>query len=283
MKKAILILAVVLFLFVSFRMTETDAREIRVWGVKTGKAVSFVQMIDDIRKARLVFIGETHDKILHHRLQLEIIRKLHDIRVPMAVGLEMFMAENQDVLDRWVRGDISEENFIRAYYSNWNFPWPLYADIFLYAKDNKIPLIGLNLPPEISRKVALSGFSSLTKEEREKLPAETGCVVGKEYMEFIRRAYAMHGHRDKKFLYFCEAQLLWDQTMAKNLLSFLGRNPDKMVVVLTGNGHAWKRGIPEQVRLLSPKTPYRVLLPFVSGYIDPDDIAPGDADYILSP
>jgi uncharacterized iron-regulated protein len=282
MKKFVLILSLFVPLF-GFYVPQISAGEMRVFRVSDGKTVSFGQMIDDIKKAKLIFVGETHDNKLHHRLQLDVIRKLHDLKIPIAVGLEMFTAENQDVLDQWIRGELSEDNFIKAYYANWNFPWPLYGDIFLYAKDNKIPLIGLNIPPEISQKVARSGFSSLTKGELEKLPPEMGCAVDRKYMEFIRRAYAMHGHRDKQFLYFCEAQLLWDQSMAQNLLAFIGRNPDKMVVVLTGNGHAWKRGIPEQILMRSPKTAYRVLLPFISGYIDPSEITHEDTDYILSP
>jgi uncharacterized iron-regulated protein len=283
MKKIVFILSVVFFIFEVCFLTEINAGEIRIFRVSDRKTISYGQMIEDIRKAKLIFVGETHDNKMHHRFQLDVIKGLHDLKIPIAVGLEMFTADNQAILDRWTAGTISEDNFIQAYYANWNFPWPLYGDIFLYAKDNRIPLIGLNVSPEIAQKVAQSGFSFLTKEEREKLPPETGCVVDKEYMEFIRRAYAMHGHRDKQFLYFCEAQLLWDQVMARNLLEFLRKNPDKTVVVLTGNGHAWKRGIPEQVRTLSEKTHYRVLLPFVSGYIGPSEIAYEDADYILLP
>jgi len=238
-------------------------------------------MIEDLRKATLVFVGETHDNELHHRLQLEIIRDLYSAKAPIAVGMEMFTASSQEYLNSWIAGKINPDDFIRVYYKNWGFPWPVYRDILLYVRDNKIPTIGLNIPPEISRKVASSGFSSLSKEEREKLPPETGCAVDEHYMKFIKRAYAMHGHGGKQFLHFCEAQLLWDQVMAVNLVEFLRKNPGRMVVVLTGNGHAWKRGIPEQVRMLSSKISYRVALPDVPGSTDPANISVEDADYIL--
>jgi len=51
--------------------------------------------------------------------------------------------------------------------------------------------------------------------------------------------------------------------------------------VITGNGHAWKRGIPEQVRSLSEKTPVRVVLPHIPGHIEPAAVSHADADYIL--
>lgn len=113
------------------------------------------------------------------------------------------------------------------------------------------------------------------------MPPETGCVVDERYMKFIRRAYAMHGHRDKRFLYFCEAQLLWDGVMARNLVKFVKKNPGRTVVVLAGNGHAWKRGIPGEISGLSSKIRYRVVLPYIHGYIDPQNISIEDADYIV--
>lgn len=70
--------------------------------------------------------------------------------------------------------------------------------------------------------------------------------------------------------------------MARNLAAFLKKNPDKIIVVITGNGHAWKRGIPEQIRALSGGIRYKVILPEIPGYIDPQNITIEDADYILS-
>jgi uncharacterized iron-regulated protein len=91
----------------------------------------------------------------------------------------------------------------------------------------------------------------------------------------------MHGHGGKNFVYFCEAQLLWDQVMARTIVEYQKKNPGKTVVVITGNGHAWKRGIPEQVRFLNEKTSVKVVLPHIPGHIDPSAMSPADADYIL--
>ena len=255
--------------------------EPRVFRVRDAKTVSFEQMIDDLRKSSLVLVGETHNIESHHRWQLDIIEALNNSKTPLAVGFEMFIAENQDELDRWVRGSLTIEEFIKAYYRNWSFPWPLYEAIFIYLRDNRIPAIGLNVPAEITQKISKYGFSSLTRDELKKLPPETGCAVDEKYMEFIRRAYSMHGHRQKQFIHFCEAQLIWDQVMARNLVEYIKKNPQRTVIALTGNGHAWKRGIPEQVRSLSEKIRYKVILPGVSGYIDPGSVTSGDADYIL--
>jgi uncharacterized iron-regulated protein len=279
--KTFFIISLAVIFFQACLQTKTHADGTKVFRTGDRKTISYQQMIDDLKKVNIVFVGEVHNQEAHHRLQLDVIKALNNAKIPVAVGLEMFIVKNQNILDQWVAGTISSDAFIKAYYENWDFPWPLYRDIFLYVREYKIPAVGLNISPEITRKVAASGFASLSKEELAKLPPETGCAVSEQYMKFIRRAYSMHGHNNKNFLFFCEAQLIWDQVMARNTLEFLKNNPDKKVIVLTGNGHAWKRGIPEQIRVLSEKTSYRVVLPHIPGRIDPRDITSQDADYIL--
>jgi uncharacterized iron-regulated protein len=283
LRNIVIVLSILLIASQACYQTKTAAQQKPVFRVSDKKTISYVQMINDLMQVQIIFVGETHDSEVHHRLQLDIIKALYDSGKPLAVGFEMFTAKSQDILDQWISGNLTQDQFIRAYYENWNFPWPLYRDILLYIKDKKIPAIGLNVEPAITRKVSRSGFASLTKEELERLPPDVGCAVDKHYMDFIRRAYAMHGHGDKGFLFFCQAQLLWDQVMARNITGFLQKNPEETVVVLAGNGHAWKRGIPEQVRLLSEKNRYRVILPTIPGRIDAGSITTDDADYLLSP
>lgn len=286
MKKTIpvfMIFCVALFASQACYGTKTGVQQKAAYRVNDGKTVSFGEMIDEIKTAQVVFVGESHDQSTHHQLQLEVIRALQREGKPLAVGFEMFTARSQPVLDRWVSGQMPQDEFIRAYYENWTFPWPLYRDILLFVKEHRIPAVGLNVEPSITRKVAQSGFASLTKEELATLPPDVGCAVDKEYMDFVRRAHAMHGHGNRNFVFFCQAQLLWDQVMARNIVGFLKNNPERTIVVITGNGHAWKRGIPEQVRLLSSSVTYRVLLPMMPGHIDSSSISTGDADYILTP
>lgn len=283
LKNIFLVLSVILLASQACYQTRTDAQQKPVSRVSDKKTISYAQMIADLGQSQIVFVGESHDNQGHHRLQLDLIKALHGSGKSLAVGFEMFTEKSQNALDEWVAGSLSHEEFIRVYYENWNFPWPLYRDILLYLRDNKIPAVGLNVEPSITRKVAHSGFASLTKEELAMLPPDIGCAVDKHYMDFIRRAYAMHGHSDRGFLFFCQAQLLWDQVMARNIIGFLKRNPERVMVVITGNGHAWKRGIPEQVRLLSGDISYRVILPFIPGHIESRFISTGDTDYLLTP
>lgn len=250
-----------------------------ILNVADGEFVSFDEVIEDLRGVRLVFMGELHDNMGHHRAQLQVIRALHDAGAPVAIGLEMFRTDSQKALDRWVAGKMSEQRFLRTYFDNWSM-WPAYREIFLEARERKLPLVGLNISREITQRVARSGFASLSPQEVGQLPGRVRCDVDQKYKEYIRRVLGGHVHNNSSFLHFCEAQLLWDTVMADALLDFLETHPNHVVVVLTGSGHAWKYGIPEQIGR-ETEVPYRVLLPEIPGRIEVDDVTPAEADYLM--
>lgn len=247
--------------------------------IADGGFVPFEEIVGDLRGVRLVFMGELHDNMGHHQAQLQVIRALRDAGVPVAIGLEMFRTDSQETLDRWVAGEMSERRFLKTYYDNWSM-WPEYREIFMVAREKNIPMLGLNISREITQRVARSGFASLSPQEMGELPGRVRCDVDQRYQDYIRRVLGGHDHNGATFLHFCEAQLLWDTVMANTLLDYLAEHPERTVVVLTGSGHAWKYGIPEQIRRKA-EVPYRVLLPEIPGRIDADDVTPAEADYLM--
>ncbi|MGD8229686.1 MAG: ChaN family lipoprotein [Desulfobacteraceae bacterium] len=250
----------------------------RLFEVAKDKETSLAQALPEMREKRIILVGEYHDRESHHMAQLLIIKALHESEIPLAIGLEMFRADSQHALDSWVGGKMNKEDFQRAYYDNWNFPWPFYSMIFAYAREKGIPLVGLNVPRDVTRQVAIAGFESLSEKQKAKIPNVT-CRVDRDYMDFIKRAYGAHAHGQLNFTYFCEAQLVWDKAMAIHALDYLKAHPNTSMVLLAGAGHAWKRGIPEQLRQLS-ELPYTVVLPKVSGRIEPGAVNEKDTDYI---
>ncbi len=277
MKKNLLSLFILLILSIA---AASGADADNVLRVRDGKIITFQQMIKEVKKVNIVFIGEVHDSIEHHETELAVIRAFHESDTPMSVGLEMFRADSQGALDSWVQGKSSLEQFLPAYYDNWRMPWPFYREIFLYSREHEIPLIGLNIPDEISKKVAQRGFASLTDEEKKRLPTGISCNVDATYKEFIRRAYTDHSRQERQFVNFCEAQMVWDKSMAWHLVEYMKKSRGGVVVVLAGVGHAWKRGMPEQVAMESKYT-YRVILPLIPGQIEKRNVTTKDADYVL--
>ncbi len=268
-------------LFLAFIMTNSCSVNDDVLRTRDGDVIQFGQMVGEIKKANIIFVGESHDSERDHQIQLDVIKSLNKAGAALAIGTEMFRADSQKQLDEWTKGTLGLNDFLRVYYKNWNMPWSLYEDIFVYARDNRIPLIGLNVPEEITQKVSREGFSSLTDAELKQLPPGISCDVDRAYMDFIRRAYSVHGRDEKSFVSFCEAQMVWDKTMAWHLTEFLKKNPHRTVVVLAGIGHSWKRGIPEQVKRLSSLS-YRVILPEVPEHVSGVAALAQDADYIMA-
>ena len=278
MKRFRLLIIILTLLALFFFLRGHASTVERIHRVSDGKILSLSELTKDLIESRLVFVGEIHTFKRHHHMQLQTIRALKEAGAPVAIGLEMFRRDNQTNLDRWVAGELSEREFQKIYYKNWNYPWPLYRDIFLYARKYKIPMVGLNVPPEVTRQVAREGFASLSPKQRGDLPMVT-CRVDPEYMAFVRRSLGMHGHGGMEFTKFCEAQLVWDTAMAWSLLRYLEKNPKAIVVVVAGSGHSWKLGIPAQIQSRST-VPFRVILPEVPGRVELENITVNETDYV---
>lgn len=245
--------------------------------VTEGAEVPPQALLEDLRRVQVVFLGELHDHAGHHRAQLSIIDALDDDERPLAIGLEMFRKDSQATLDRWTANDLPFLKFLSVYNDNWSM-WEKYREIFLHARNEEVKMLGLNLSREITGKVLRNGFESLPEEDRQML-GKVQCVVTPLYSNYIRQALGGHGGHGDHFLHFCEAQLLWDTVMARNLVEFLQENPDYRVVVLAGSGHAWKFGIPTQM-LEQADLSYRVLLPEVTSRVDRNSVTSDIADYL---
>jgi uncharacterized iron-regulated protein len=255
------------------------AADAPLYDLQNGRRTTLAEALPVLLKSRIVLVGELHTEESHHRAQLAVIRSLVEAGARVAVGLEMFRRDSQEELDRWTAGKTDPREFERIYADNWNYPWPAYRMIFEYAREHRIPMIGLNVARDITRQVARGGFQSLTEEQRGRL-ADVTCAVDEEYMRYIRKSYQAHAHGNMNFTHFCEAQMVWDTAMAVYALEHLQAVPDATVVILTGVGHAQKGAVPRQIRMRS-EAPVTVLLPEVPGSIDAGRVDRQDADYLL--
>ncbi|MGB9496520.1 MAG: ChaN family lipoprotein [Dissulfuribacterales bacterium] len=207
------------------------------------------RIINDISEKQVIYIGECHDNFSHHMAQLRIIQGLDRLDHPLAVGMEMFQRPFQHVLDRYLKGQIDEKTFLKEskYLERWRYDYQLYRPIIQYCREHDIPVLALNLPEEISKKVARKGLESLSDEELRQVPEDLDWS-NTAYKTRLRRIFEKHpesGVRD--FNDFYQAQILWDETMAQNVHDYMKNNPGRQIVVLAGNGHiAFGDGIPSR-------------------------------------
>jgi uncharacterized iron-regulated protein len=261
---------------------EGAADTISIRDVRTKQETTLERILPQLADADIVLLGELHHSDRSHRLQLEVIQAMHESGVPVAVGLEMFQHQDQEFLDRWVSGAISEEEFKRAFERNWGHGWGLYREIFVSCRELSIPMVGLNVPREITRQVAAHGFESLTDEQVGQLPP-VSCVVDPEYRALLKRVLGAHGTfhgSEADFETFCEAQVLWDTAMAFYAVEYLKGSPQRTMLLLCGAVHAWRPAIPTQVARMDKGKAQVVFLPRGLGTLTPEDITPGDADFL---
>ncbi len=279
MRRSTILLAVMAWVLMAGCRTPGESPGLRLNALDDGRTFARGQAVDRLSAARIVLVGEHHDNVRHHEAQLRIIQALQRSGQAVAIGLEMFRRDDQALLDKWIAGKIGEEEFLPYYLDNWNYGWDLYGPIFLYARQQGIPMVGLNVSRKITSQVANHGFGSLSREQQGQLE-NIACNVTREYRDFIRRAYGAHGHGRMDFNRFCEAQLVWDSTMALNAVAFLEKHPRRIMVLLAGSGHARKMGIPTQIERINPM-PYVVVLPETPGVFEVGAVTVQDADYLI--
>ena len=248
--------------------------------VENREVIGVTTMIGELRGAPLVFIGERHDARSHHELQLEVLKAIKAEGKKLALGVEMFEDSSQPALDAWIAGKVPEYSFQRVFALSWrNMPWGLYRDIFLYARDNSIPIVALNAPRQVVQSVARKGFASLTSAELLKLPTGIDAAVSDGYLEFMKSSYPMHGRSGAAFRNISEAQMLRNRVMARHIGDYLRLNPDRVMVVIAGGGHTrGMGGVPAELESGGPS--YKIVQPPLWP-ISSATVTAKDADYLL--
>jgi uncharacterized iron-regulated protein len=244
-----------------------------------GEIISFASLMDELREADVIYVGENHDNPDHHAMQLRVLQELRRAGVDFVLGMEMFQVEDQEKLDRWRAGELSDEELQKVFWESWRMPWDMYAGIFHFARQQRLRLVGINIPREVVKKVARSGFASLSPADRQAIPADVTCTIDPSYKAFVKRIYTTHTGNGFNFDFFCEAQMLWTRSMARHLTDYLHNNPGSRMVVLTGAGHALKQGIPAYTQGLLPHQA-AVIIPEVIE-LTRDNATAADTDYLM--
>lgn len=243
------------------------------------KQISPTALITELEHIPIIYIGETHVNPEHHKIQLQLIKKLFDAPSELSVGIEMVDYSYQDILDRWTQEELDETAFLEKthWYANWKFDFELYRDIFLFIKEHRIPLFGLNIPFHIPPKIAVGGISNLRPFEKKWLP-ETIDTTNAEHRAFLEKIYAFH-HKKRRnnFDYFYTAQCVWEDIMAESIAKNLSEGK---MIVLAGSGHISRKfGIPDRTYRRTQK-PFKTILPISPG--DHRDLSEADYFWITS-
>lgn len=247
-------------------------------GISQDKPLAFSALIEELTPNRVVFVGEVHDRYDHHLHQLALLQALHQRNPNIAIGVEWFQQPFQPVLNDFLAGNISEAEMLQRseYFDRWRYDYRLLRPIMEYAKANRLPVIALNAPVELTRKVSGGGLEALSPGERAQLPPEIN-PPDHGYKARLQQIFTQHSKDASQFDNFLLVQRIWDETMAHNVVRYLKAHPQHQMLVFSGSGHiSFNAGIPHDVQQQMPGIRLATVVS-----TDPQDIQSGMVDYFL--
>jgi len=250
---------------------DADTGRTQLWvDMYSGEPLPFPAVVEDLRSARVVYLGERHRLKRHHKLQEEIIDSLATGNRKLVVGLEQMERRYQPQLDRYSNGEIDFETLCRE--TEREIHWSgfeQYRGVLESARRAKAKLLALNIDRAVIRAVAISGgIEKLDSHIREQLPAEipTHDPLYEKWLSLVMPVHA--GPMADRLRPMIEAQMARDEAMAESLGRYLlsPEGKGRSAVVICGSGHVnYGMGTVSRVRRRMPGIVDRIVLFSESG------------------
>lgn len=219
----------------------------------SGQLIDRHALMQKMAKRQVVLLGERHDVAEIHRWQMHVIAALHTLRNNIMVGFEMFPKRLQPVLDEWVNGELTTEEFIKKseWLDVWGFPADLYLPIFHFCRQNNIRMLALNCYRALVKRVGQDGWESVPQNERDGLTPAAPAT--EEYIASMKRWLSTPEKPWEPTDRFLRAQQTWDRAFACNIFYAINEAKEKkeeppLVIGVIGRGHMqYKNGMVYQL------------------------------------
>lgn len=128
---------------------------------KGGSKAQYADLLKAATKADVVLFGELHNNPICHWLQYELTKDLFEKKGhDLVLGAEMFEADNQVVMNEYIKGAIKEKNF-EADARLWSNYKTDYKPLVTLAAKNKLNFVATNIPRRYAALVNAKGFEGL--------------------------------------------------------------------------------------------------------------------------
>ena len=267
-----------------------------------GEPASLEDIVDAMSNVDAVLVGEIHTDPVGHFVEAELFRralamvgagKESGALRPVALSLEMFERDVQGIVDEYLQGLITEDQFL-ASARPWEYYDSDYRPMVEMAKADGVPVLAANAPRRYVNRVSRMGseaLNDLSAQARSVLPPlpyppptdayrgewtalmtgmvmEQQCPAPEEMggQEEVPENHPLeeppHGPpagmpmHDGSFMENgLQAQTLWDASMAYAITNFLEMNPGALVLHMVGGFHVKNfTGTPEKVQFYRPGT-----------------------------
>lgn len=185
-----------------------------------GKSVDYDKMIKALNKADIILVGELHDNSIDHWLELQILKDVYAKHSDVTIGMEMFEADDQIVLDEYLNGTIEEKHLLSEA-KVWDNYKNDYKPLIEFAKANKLKVIATNVPRRYANLVYRKGIDALNTlpDEAKKYIAPLPFVIDLELPGYKSMISSMGGHSTNGSAEnMARSQAVKDATMAHFIL-----------------------------------------------------------------
>jgi uncharacterized iron-regulated protein len=203
----------ILLLCVFLISMTVDKPAYRIFDVR-GKKTTYNKMLKDISQCEVVLFGEMHDNPIAHWLELQLTKDLFKVKKQnLVLGGEMFEANNQKLIDQYLKGEIVEDTF-RKQTRLWPNYKTDYKPLLEFARNTNLKLIATNVARKYAGLVMKAGFGkldSLSADEKKyiaPLPVEYDAEL-EQYKKMLEDAEPGHNSPNLP-----KAQAIKDATMA---------------------------------------------------------------------
>ncbi|MCP4158390.1 MAG: hypothetical protein GY757_62400 [bacterium] len=243
----------------------------------TGKIVTLGDIINQTKKTDVFIIGEAHNNYQCHTFQRDFVEALAKTLInknskngnppKLIVGFEFFKRKDNEALDQWRKGEISEEELLEKieWYKNSNLNYGYTRLIMDVIKKYNIKVIGLNIPRSILRSVSRNGYDSLSAEKKKLFP--TLNVPNPQHEYFIKNIFGTFAAQVPFwFTNIYTAQKCWDVIMAESMRNILAEKKYKGYkgIIIAGSNHvAYKLGIPFRYNKANKKARITTFVPIL--------------------
>ncbi len=231
----------------------------RLYNVRTGEPVDLGGVVSRIRIPHIVFFGETHENPGVISWELRVLKALNSLasknNAEFIVGMEHFNTEQQNVIDAYIKNEISWRDLVDIYTEGpEGFDLNYYKPLLDFARIHSIRILGLMPPRTDAKIIARKGLDHSILAKYGLHPDDVSRYPS-EYRERLIDLFPREGPMaiiDKEKLVL--AQSFKDQVMAKRIAEKLGRHT--FFYAIMGSGHCEHAGsVPDRVKALSKINP----------------------------
>ncbi|MUK69031.1 ChaN family lipoprotein [Aliivibrio fischeri] len=223
--------------------------------------IALTSLPDEIRNADVVLIGEWHTHAGVHRFQTDLFKQLAQENPNLALSMEQFTRNKQDILTQYLSGEIGEQTLMKEANA-----WPNYESDYRplveLAKFYQRDVIASNAPKPIVKCIGQQGIGYLDKlndTERTWLAANIDTADSAYKTKFFNSMH--HGDESQTKKQYA-AQITWDATMAESIVSYIDQHPNSQVIHIAGKFHIENGlGTAAQILKLNPNLNVVVVTP----------------------